>query len=953
MPTTRTHERLVGLFASIALVALALAGCVENEKREPPPTDFDALSCSDFANGNQCVDGQTVCMPEDEPSLAETVESSCSDGFDNDCDGLADCDDPDCDLAACAENGFTCSVGVCSCSAEGDEGATVQDCQDGSDNDCDGLTDGADDNCIGRPCDSTGARWSDQGECSCFADQVEETSCEDGFDNDCNGLADCQDPSCDLSTCVDPALAPNNIELQCIASNATCGCPGDPEGSHIEAACDDNQDNDCDGFVDCADLANCNNKVCGLNGKSCDAGACTCPGGAVEAICGDGLDNDCDGLVDCQDDDCDNITCEGNGLVCMTGQCACPGLQQNESTCGDTLDNDCDGLNDCIDPDCATLVCGTGKLCELASTSCVVDPGTDRLEFSANKARVLATSTATVTLTAHVSDNTGNRAGVDVTFYVDKGGIDEAFGASTLTVATDAAGLATATWRTGELPGKDVEARADIAPPSATAAVSKTLLVQIVGLSSINVANVQFDKMGVQTSGYQESNIISFRLTGSDSVSTNLVPPDGILVTFDSGAETSVTLRPTSATAINGLVSLTVDSGRIATNFSIRASTTVGIVSDEVVTPSIAIVGAKPTHRGMTFSCAKKSTPALVDTDGIGSLVMSDINCTVTLQDRFTNPIGIPTPVSYQTEGGVVDSPINTSPSGTSIGTSKTVFHTFGPLPTDVPPLTGEIRWTDLSNKIHNQRDGWVSIIAFTNGEEEFVDNNQNGLYDAGEVFVDLAEPFVDVNDNSTRDAGEPFTDVNGNSQWDGPNNQWDSNRLIWTETRIVEVACGVGDKATFDGGEKAGFRLISGSTNPIPDADLQLPDSVLELYVSDYNGNVIYGGTKVDLSKIGTGTLSFMYTDGTKSHTARDTYYIPWTLRHQCASGPPCNCAVEICTVESTIGPFAVPLVDSVFVGDATGGDTDPPETAGVRAVYSGISACPPGVYTYDLSVD
>jgi len=259
----------------------------------------------------------------------------------------------------------------------------------------------------------------------------------------------------------------------------------------------------------------------------------------------------------------------------------------------------------------------------------------------------------------------------------------------------------------------------------------------------------------------------------------------------------------------------------------------------------------------------------------------------------------------------------------------------------------------EAAMKLARKVTGRTNIIAFTNGEEEFVDNNQNGLYDAGEVFVDLAEPFVDVNDNSTRDAGEPFTDVNGNSQWDGPNNQWDSNRLIWTETRIVEVACGVGDKATFDGGEKAGFRLISGSTNPIPDADLQLPDSVLELYVSDYNGNVIYGGTKVDLSKIGTGTLSFMYTDGTKSHTARDTYYIPWTLRHQCASGPPCNCAVEICTVESTIGPFAVPLVDSVFVGDATGGDTDPPETAGVRAVYSGISACPPGVYTYDLSVD
>ena len=59
----------------------------------------------------------------------------------------------------------------------------------------------------------------------------------------------------------------------------------------------------------------------------------------VPEVCSDGLDNDCDGFVDCADSDCSaNPVC---GPVCMP------------EVCNDGLDNDCDGLSDCADPDCS------------------------------------------------------------------------------------------------------------------------------------------------------------------------------------------------------------------------------------------------------------------------------------------------------------------------------------------------------------------------------------------------------------------------------------------------------------------------------------------------------------------------------------------------------------------------------------------------------------------------
>ena len=68
----------------------------------------------------------------------------------------------------------------------------------------------------------------------------------------------------------------------------------------------------------------------------------------TEYDCGNGEDEDGDGLVDCCDDDCAAMAACGFEDICVDGE-----------------DNDCDGLSDCDDDDCmGTAACGAGDTCE-------------------------------------------------------------------------------------------------------------------------------------------------------------------------------------------------------------------------------------------------------------------------------------------------------------------------------------------------------------------------------------------------------------------------------------------------------------------------------------------------------------------------------------------------------------------------------------------------------------
>jgi hypothetical protein len=268
-----------------------------------PDDDGDGhapLAC----NGDDCDDHNASIFPGH--------GEACSDGVDNDCNGVADCFDP-----ACA-GGQSCGCNP----APGGES-----CTNGKDDDCNGLVDCKDPACSGNPA------------CGCAPTET----CDDGVDDDCDGLIDCDDPKCAGSMICSCMFAvedcSNGVDDNCngiidckdpaCAGTAACKCvPGSAE------LCGNGSDDDCDGLIDCQD-------------PDC-IGSTFCTQCKPE-VCDDGQDDDCNGLVDCADPAC----------------AFAPNCAPQQEICNNGIDDNHDGKTDCADP-----TCFSNPLCVLKHQNC-------------------------------------------------------------------------------------------------------------------------------------------------------------------------------------------------------------------------------------------------------------------------------------------------------------------------------------------------------------------------------------------------------------------------------------------------------------------------------------------------------------------------------------------------------------------------------------------------------
>lgn len=272
---------------------------------------------------------------------ADAGVPACSDGLDNDGDGLIDGFDP-------------------SCSGPNDPTEEDRQCSDGADNDEDGATDLDD-----RGCED--AEDDDE------SDEPPLPQCQNELDDDEDGFVDLDDRGCedaddddesgepDLPECSDGI---DNDEDQLIDFPRDPGCASEvdeDEGGQVDpiAQCGDGIDNDLDGFVDLAD-------------PGCETGFDPIErNGAERAACANGVDDDADGLADfpydpgCRaagDDDeedegaraCGNgLDDDNDGRVDFPDDPGCAGIGDGDENdppvvpaCADGRDNDRDGTID-------------------------------------------------------------------------------------------------------------------------------------------------------------------------------------------------------------------------------------------------------------------------------------------------------------------------------------------------------------------------------------------------------------------------------------------------------------------------------------------------------------------------------------------------------------------------------------------------------------------------------
>ena len=168
---TMSYVSFLGMAFALCLYVGGVAGCSDDDGGNPSTEN----NCTDGIDNDE--DGLTDCDDDDcinDAACQVLVEDICDDTIDNDGDGLTDCDDDDC------AGDIACSV------------LTETECDDGLDNDDDGDTDCDDSDCIG--------------DAACTDTEVQ---CDDGLDNDDDGDTDCDDsdcdgdPACTTATCMD------------------------------------------------------------------------------------------------------------------------------------------------------------------------------------------------------------------------------------------------------------------------------------------------------------------------------------------------------------------------------------------------------------------------------------------------------------------------------------------------------------------------------------------------------------------------------------------------------------------------------------------------------------------------------------------------------------------------------------------------------------------------------
>jgi hypothetical protein len=170
------------------------------------PTNCDPVYCGpatcgdgNLDAGEQCDDGNQLPLDGCSPQC-QYEQENCSSLYpgDEDNDGLANCDDPDCDSTWCAHDvqdndgdGFSENDGDCDDSDASVHPAAVEACSDGVDNNCNGATDDAEpdkDGDLADPCVGGVQYDCDDWDAARSPRHLEVPS--DAVDNDCDGLTD-------------------------------------------------------------------------------------------------------------------------------------------------------------------------------------------------------------------------------------------------------------------------------------------------------------------------------------------------------------------------------------------------------------------------------------------------------------------------------------------------------------------------------------------------------------------------------------------------------------------------------------------------------------------------------------------------------------------------------------------------------------------------------------------
>ncbi len=349
----------------------------------------------------------------------------------------------------------------------------------------------------------------------------------------------------------------------------------------------------------------------------------------------------------------------------------------------------------------------------------------------------------------------------------------------------------------------------------------------------------------------------------------------GTLVDFvfaDSGRADTVgglTLNPSFATsAADGSVTTLVTAGTIPTSVRVVATLRGRLPLMTTLSDVLVVSTGVPDQKHFSLSTS------------IGNCEGRDIDqacstVTATLGDHFGNPVPDGTAVNFSVEGGVIDASCVTGslplPGGVPTPVGQTTNSKVGPGSGSCSVL--------LRSSNPRQANGRITVLAYALGEEEFVDNNGNNVYDSGDTFFDKSpdifrnddEQGVTVgNRHGTWTPGEPCigpgsgAGVQCNTAPDGQYNgvlrmpRVPSPQTLYVSDQLVQIFSGSTARIRI---EPSSLVCPARGT-----ADVRVTvtdDNVNAISNAVGGGNIMPAGTTIDFSTISSGIVPFPVNPG------------------------------------------------------------------------------------------
>lgn len=230
-----------------------------------------------------------------------------------------------------------------------------------------------------------------------------------------------------------------------------------------------------------------------------------------------------------------------------------------------------------------------------------------------------------------------------------------------------------------------------------------------------------------------KTSIVSFKVIDSLGVGVPTIPVSAELTNKDGGINFCGSPHESINSDSNGVVSFSVCSGSLPATVQVRASldATPAIYTDSNL---LTIQTGLPTQRFFDISASQLNY--YVGGHFTTKFNGNETEITVFAADRQGNPVPPGTPIVFVAEGGQL----------TTSGSSSCLIGETGRCSVT---LVGQ-DYRPLGSPFGDPRPGRVTVLAYADGEESFVDGNFNNRYDEGELFEDLGSPFLD-NDESTR----------------------------------------------------------------------------------------------------------------------------------------------------------------------------------------------------------